>query len=106
MSLPSDPSRAPSADGGSGAAVAADDLPSVPADPTLLRPDEIATSLPIPRPEPAAPEYRTAVHELSERLRGLQRPIRILSALQWPPEVQERFFAAGTQRQPEVSRDT
>jgi uncharacterized protein (TIGR02421 family) len=93
--LPSDPSDGPtSADA------------SVPADPTMLLPDEIAAALPIPRPTPAAPEYRVDVHELSERLRELQRPIRILSALQWPSEVEERFFAAGAQQQPEVTRET
>ena len=84
----------------------ADGTLSVPADPTALRPDEIAATLPVLRPEPASPEYRTEVYELSERLRQLQRPIRILSALQWPPEVRERFFASGARQQPEVSRDT
>jgi YihY family inner membrane protein len=78
-----------------------------PADPTVLLPDEIAATLPDRAPGARRrPEYRTDVHELSERLRELQRPIRILSALQWPAEVQERFFAAGAQRQPEVSPDT
>jgi uncharacterized protein (TIGR02421 family) len=86
--------------------VPTDDAASVPADPTALLPDEVAATLPIPRPAPASPEYRTDVRDLSERLRDLQRPIRILSALQWPPEVEERFFAAGARRQPEVSRDT
>jgi len=105
--LPPDPSPAPdAADDASGAAPTAGDPPVIPADPTVLLPDEIAATLPIPRPESASPEYRTDVHELSEQLRELQRPIRILSALQWPPQVQERFFAADAQRQPEVSRDT
>jgi uncharacterized protein (TIGR02421 family) len=111
VSLPSDPSPVPAADAHGGATPRADDPsadspPSVPADPTALLPDEIAATLPIVRPEAAAPQYRTDVYELSERLRQLQRPIRILSALQWPPEVQERFFASGAQQQPEVSRDT
>jgi uncharacterized protein (TIGR02421 family) len=79
---------------------------SVPADPTQLGSDDMPAMAVITRPEPAAPEYRATVHELSERLRDLQRPIRILSALQWPMEVQERFFAAGAQQQPEVTRDT
>jgi uncharacterized protein (TIGR02421 family) len=103
--LPSEPSDPPPADGGARAAPA-DLPPSVPADPTVLLPDEVAASLAIPRPEPAPPEYRIVVHQLAERLRELQRPIRILSALQWPSEVEERFFAAGAERQPEVSPHT
>lgn len=94
-----------SVDAGSDAA----DLPvdaDVPADPTWLLPDELAATLPIQRPSSASAAYRTDVHELSARLRELQRPIRILSALQWPPEVQQDFFAAGAERQPVVTRDT
>jgi len=52
------------------------------------------------------PDYRQMVFELSERLRELQRPINILSALRWPKEVEQGFFAAGADRQPEVTRDT
>jgi uncharacterized protein (TIGR02421 family) len=96
----------PHVDDASGTAPLAADPPVIPADPTVLLPDEIAATLPIARPEPASPEYRTDVYELSEQLRELQRPIRILSALQWPPQVQERFFASDAQRQPEVTRDT
>jgi uncharacterized protein (TIGR02421 family) len=79
---------------------------SAPQDPTQLWLDSFPALSVIARPEPAAPAYRADVHELSERLRELQRPIRILSALQWPAEVQERFFAAGAERQPEVTRET
>jgi uncharacterized protein (TIGR02421 family) len=52
------------------------------------------------------PEYRQTVYELSERLRELQRPINILSALRWPKDVERSFFAAGATRQPEVTRDS
>ena len=107
MSKPSDPIGSPVGDGDTSLPAPTDgDAASVPADPTVLLPDDVAATLPIPRPAPATPEYRTDVHELSERLRELQRPIRILSALQWPPEVEERFFAAGAKHQPEVSRET
>jgi uncharacterized protein (TIGR02421 family) len=52
------------------------------------------------------PVYRQTVFELSERLRELQRPINILSALRWPKEVEQSFFAAGASRQPEITRDS
>lgn len=52
------------------------------------------------------PGYRQTVYELSERLRELQRPINILSALRWPKDVEQAFFAADATRQPEVTRDT
>lgn len=52
------------------------------------------------------PGYRETVFSLSERLRQLQRPINILSALRWPKEVEQGFFAAGAERQPEVTRET
>jgi uncharacterized protein (TIGR02421 family) len=108
VTQPTDPSgAAPSASGDASEAVEpAAPAASAPADPTALRPDELAATAAIPRPASASPEYRADVHELSERLRELQKPVRILSALQWPAEVQERFFAAGAQRQPEVTRDT
>jgi uncharacterized protein (TIGR02421 family) len=60
----------------------------------------------LPPPAEPDPEYVATVRELSDRLKALQQPIRILSALQWPPEVEERFFAADAGRQPEVTRDT
>jgi uncharacterized protein (TIGR02421 family) len=52
------------------------------------------------------PDYRETVRELSERLRILQQPINILSPIRWPKDVEERFFAAGATRQPEVTRET
>ena len=57
MPLPSDPSPDPHADDdASGAAPTAGGPTVIPADPTLLLPDEIAATLPIARPEPASPE--------------------------------------------------
>jgi uncharacterized protein (TIGR02421 family) len=51
------------------------------------------------------PAYRATIHGLSERLRALQRPINILSTLRWPKQVEEAFFAAGGERQPQVTRE-
>jgi uncharacterized protein (TIGR02421 family) len=59
-----------------------------------------------PTPEQLDPDYREAIRELSDRLRALQRPINILSTLQWPKQVQQDFFAAGADRQPDVTRET
>lgn len=53
-----------------------------------------------------ATDHRATIHRLSERLRELQRPINILSALRWPKAVEEAFFAADAGRQPEIDRDT
>jgi uncharacterized protein (TIGR02421 family) len=52
------------------------------------------------------PTYREVVRELSDRLQQLQKPIAVLSALTWPKEVEEAFFAADATRQPEVTRET
>lgn len=48
--------------------------------------------------------YRQTVRELSDRLVEAQRPIRILDAINWGPEVREAFFAAGCKEQPRVDR--
>jgi uncharacterized protein (TIGR02421 family) len=50
--------------------------------------------------------YRETIHALSERLRALQRPINILSTLRWPKQVEDAFFAAGGEQQPQVTRET
>jgi uncharacterized protein (TIGR02421 family) len=71
-----------------------------------LAPTDALTALPIERPPPADPGYLATIRALSDRLRELQKPIRILSALQWPAEVEERFFAAGADQQPAVTRET
>jgi uncharacterized protein (TIGR02421 family) len=57
-------------------------------------------------PSQVDPAYRETVHALSERLRELQRPIAILSALRWPKQVEIDFFAAGADAQPQVTRET
>ncbi|BFM20988.1 flavohemoglobin expression-modulating QEGLA motif protein [Gilvimarinus japonicus] len=49
--------------------------------------------------------YLTKLKTLSDQLVELQRPIRILDAIKWPIEAQERFFAAGGKRLPDIGRD-
>lgn len=44
------------------------------------------------------------MRELSDRLVEAQRPIRILDAIKWGPEVREDFFAAGGRELPRVDR--
>ena len=40
-------------------------------------------------------KYRQDVLELSKRIVAAQAPIRILDAIKWDDEVQQKFFAAG-----------
>jgi len=51
------------------------------------------------------PAYLRAVRELSDRLIDIQRPIRILDAIKWAPEIRENFFASDCKIQPEINRD-
>jgi uncharacterized protein (TIGR02421 family) len=81
---------------------AAHEEPTEDASSDLPEPFEAATA---PRPS-VDPAYREVIHGLSERLRDLQRPINILSALKWPKHVEEAFFEAGGEQQPLVTRDT
>jgi uncharacterized protein (TIGR02421 family) len=46
--------------------------------------------------------YGETVRELSDRIVEAQRPIRLLSAVNWDDGVRERFFEAGFREQPEV----
>lgn len=46
--------------------------------------------------------YQQTVHELSERLVNAQRPIRVLDAIKWGPEVQEGFFSNKCKELPAV----
>lgn len=48
--------------------------------------------------------YRETVKELSDRIVRAQRPIRVLSAINWDDGIKERFFAAGCSEQPAVDR--
>jgi len=48
--------------------------------------------------------YRQTVRELSDRLVDIQRPIRILDAIQWDARLQDEFFAQGARELPKVDR--
>jgi len=48
--------------------------------------------------------YRETVKELSDRIVRVQRPIKVLSAVNWDEGIKERFFAAGFTEQPAVDR--
>ncbi|MCB1867074.1 MAG: flavohemoglobin expression-modulating QEGLA motif protein [Gammaproteobacteria bacterium] len=50
-------------------------------------------------------KYRQDVLELSQRIVAAQAPIRILDAIKWDDEIQQKFFAAECCRQPEVNAD-
>ncbi|MCP5409462.1 MAG: flavohemoglobin expression-modulating QEGLA motif protein [Chromatiaceae bacterium] len=50
-------------------------------------------------------KYRQDVLELSQRIVAAQAPIRILDAIKWDDEIQQKFFAAECRRQPEVNAD-
>jgi uncharacterized protein (TIGR02421 family) len=73
------------------------DLPDVP--------PGLATALAARHEPEVDPDYAATIRELSDRLRELQRPINILSALRWPDTVARRFFEVGADRQPEVTRE-
>lgn len=45
------------------------------------------------------------IHELSERIVKAQKPIRILDALKWGPEIQEEFFKNHCKKLPPVDVD-
>lgn len=47
-------------------------------------------------------QYAETVRELSDRIVAAQRPIKVLSAINWDDEVKRRFFEAGFKEQPEV----
>ena len=44
------------------------------------------------------------IQQLSDRLVAAQRPLRVLTAVQWAPEIEHAFFAAGCRELPPVSR--
>lgn len=61
-----------------------------------------------PRPARSADMTRTTsepirLHAIARLLREAEQPVRVLRTIAWPPEVRERFFAAGARRLPEVS---
>lgn len=48
--------------------------------------------------------YRATVRELSDRIVDAQRPIKVLSAVNWDSGIKEAFFASGCKEQPSVDR--
>ena len=49
--------------------------------------------------------YRQTIRELSDRVIAAQRPIRVLSAINWDDQVKQAFFDSGFKEQPRVDRD-
>lgn len=47
-------------------------------------------------------QYAETVRELSDRIVAAQRPIKVLSAINWDEKVKRRFFESGFKEQPEV----
>lgn len=50
-------------------------------------------------------EYEQVIHELSERIVAAQKPIRILDALKWSPEVEEYFFKHKCKKLPLINSE-
>lgn len=42
---------------------------------------------------------------LSDRIVGAQKPIKVLSAINWDDEIKAKFFASGFKEQPEIDLD-
>lgn len=49
--------------------------------------------------------YRETIKELSDRLVAAQRPIKVLSAINWDDRIKQEFFSSGCKEQPKVDRD-
>jgi len=49
--------------------------------------------------------YTQAIKELSDRIVEAQRPIRVLSAINWDDRIKNEFFAGGFKEQPKVDGD-
>jgi uncharacterized protein (TIGR02421 family) len=50
-------------------------------------------------------EYQKVVHELSESIVAAQKPIRILDALKWGPEIEKTFFKNKFKKLPVIDRE-
>lgn len=48
--------------------------------------------------------YRDTIKELSDRIVAAQRPIKVLSAINWDASIKEKFFASQFKEQPAVDR--
>jgi uncharacterized protein (TIGR02421 family) len=49
-------------------------------------------------------DYRQTIKELSDRIVRAQRPIKVLSAVNWDDSIKKKFFAARFKEQPAVDR--
>lgn len=49
--------------------------------------------------------YRDAVRTLSDRIVEAQKPIKVLSAINWDDEIKAKFFADGFKEQPEIDKE-
>lgn len=47
-------------------------------------------------------EYQQVIYELSERIVAAQKPIRILDASKWDPEIQQQFFKDKCKKLPQI----
>ncbi|MBX9704745.1 MAG: flavohemoglobin expression-modulating QEGLA motif protein [Gammaproteobacteria bacterium] len=54
---------------------------------------------------PALTKQQVLVHELSKRIVVAQKPLRILDAIKWEPEIQQQFFADKAQKLPEITKE-
>src|SRR5579871_4251835 len=50
-------------------------------------------------------EYHQVIHELSERIVIAQKPIRILDALKWDPDIQTQFFKDKFKKLPQIDSE-
>lgn len=58
-----------------------------------------------PASSQASLPYKEKIRAFSDALVELQRPIRVLDAVNWPAEVEDRFFARKAKELPEASAD-
>jgi uncharacterized protein (TIGR02421 family) len=49
--------------------------------------------------------YRQTIKELSDRIVVAQKPVKVLSAINWDNEVKQEFFATGFKEQPKIDRN-
>jgi uncharacterized protein (TIGR02421 family) len=49
-------------------------------------------------------DFRATIRDLSDRIVAAQRPIKVLSAVNWDDDIKRRFFESGFANQPDVDR--
>lgn len=76
--------------------------PSAPLEALSLRDEPIPSA---PPPPPGAPwrSYKEILASLAQRVLDAQRPIRILQALRWAPEVEEQFLRSKQRDLPRIT---